>query len=99
MTYADNCTCEICGVKCSVAAARLEWVKERKSPYLPIEMYLCHKECARGYNDPRAFVGEIDLDSIVYTEEILSERLDEMKKEWPHIKDKINYIQNIIYKA
>ena len=49
-----------------------------------------------GYNDARAFVSEIDLNS--YIKEELFGRLNNMKKEWPHIKEKIDYIQYLIFK-
>ncbi len=96
MKSENNCTCEICGRVCNIKNARLEWVKERTSPYQVIRMHLCHKECAMGYKDPRAFVSDIDLNS--YTKEELCERLNTMKKEWPYIKEKIDYIQYLISK-
>mgnify|MGYP000308875610 CR=1 FL=1 len=49
-----------------------------------------------GYNDARAFVSEIDL--YLYTKEELVERLNDMKKEWPYIKEKIDYIQYQIFR-
>ena len=48
MKFTNNCTCEFCGGVCNVMSARLEWLKERTSPYRPISIHLCHKECSMG---------------------------------------------------
>lgn len=92
MKYNNKMICKICGKEIAINDARVEWLKDIHNKFNPKDIYLCHKECSAGYNSGKAMVGDFDLNSPIYNEELVFSRLNEMKEQYPYLSNEINEI-------
>lgn len=92
MKYNSKMICNICGKEIVINDARIEWLKDEHDNFNPEDLYLCHKGCSVGYNSAKAMVGDFDLNSSIYNEELVFSKLNEMKEQYPYLSNDINKI-------
>ena len=89
MKYNSYVICDRCGREIEMPHGRIEW--RLGSPF----MHVVHHECSEGFNNPRAIISDIIMDQGFYNSDLVYERLNELKGDYPN---ESTDIQNVIDK-
>lgn len=99
-------TCDVCGEKIEYPHFRIEWgyneprKPKEKKPYEFIQV--CHEDCSYGIKNDKgcpSTVGDIIFDqALQYDAKYIRDRLKELSKDNPLLKDQIKKIKKKIFK-
>lgn len=97
-------TCDVCGKEITYPKFRIEWgynklpESHKAEPFEFIQV--CHEDCSYGIKNGKNHpitIGDIIFDQLPYSAEDTKQRLKDLKKDNPLLKDKIKSIKNKLF--